>query len=593
METYSTPTRRPLKVYAFDPTRGRDGTNLMTIEVPYEPLEPGPVGQYLAVIDYDASNKRFYEAVNLEDPRVLIDGGLTPSESDPRFHQQMVYAVASETIRRFEYALGRRIRWRRDLGKKTDPHHGRLRIFPHAIQEANAFYDPRLHALVFGYFEASRTDPGVNLPGQVVFTCLSHDIVAHETTHALIDGLREHFSEPTSPDTPAFHEAFADIVALFQHFSMKEPVKETIKRTGGLIHRTQLAPEITPGPQGPTIQRELTPDNPLVGLARQFGEAMGLRAALRSALGSLPNSRDLEKLTEPHARGAVLVAAVFDAYFTIYLKRTQDLMRIAQAGGAMTTLGDIHPDLAERLCRDALKTADHFSTMCIRALDYCPPVDIQFGEFLRAVITADMDLVPEDRWGYRGALIDAFRSRGIVPEAVSSYSEDALCWLGPQSSGGQRPRCEGLSFDVMAPPDDRPRFIKQLKTLHRFALKHARLFGLVPDQKVQVHSFRHIHRVGPDGQLLFELVVEFLQQKPVPLFPDDPKLGSFPFRGGSTVLLDQHGYVRYVISKRLDNKARLERQREYHQMAGSVGAGAYRTAGTRTAAPFCAIHRGY
>jgi hypothetical protein len=41
-----------------------------------------------------------------------MGGGLDPSESDPRFHQQMVYAVASETLQRFEYALGRRIRWR-------------------------------------------------------------------------------------------------------------------------------------------------------------------------------------------------------------------------------------------------------------------------------------------------------------------------------------------------------------------------------------------------------------------------------------------------------------------------------------------------
>jgi len=53
-----------------------------------------------------------------------------------------------------------------------------------AMQEANAYYDPLLRALLFGYFPASETDPGNNLPGQTIFTCLSHDIVAHETTHA-------------------------------------------------------------------------------------------------------------------------------------------------------------------------------------------------------------------------------------------------------------------------------------------------------------------------------------------------------------------------------------------------------------------------
>jgi hypothetical protein len=590
--TYDPPLVRPLRVYAFDPTRGRTIANLMTIDVAYERLEPGPIGHYLSVIDYDASNDCFYEPVNLENPDVLIGDGLSPRESDPRFHQQMVYAVASETIRRFERALGREIRWRRHAGNGPDPQKGRLRIFPHAIQEANAFYDPDIRALLFGYFEASQDDPGVNVPGQVVFTCLSHDIVAHETTHALIDGLREHFSESTSIDTPAFHEAFADIVALFQHFSMREPLLDTIRRTGGLIHKTQLTPEVTPGPGGPTIQSELTPDNPLVDLARQFGEAMGMRAALRSALGTPPNTGDLKKYTEPHARGSILVAAVFDAYFTVYLRRTRDLMQIAQAG-ALTSPGDINPDLASRLCREALKTADHFSTMCIRSLDYCPAVDIQFGDFLRAVITADADLVPDDSYGYRGALIDAFRSRGIIPENVGSFSEESLYWPPANVRGNRKPQCTGLSFDVMAPPASAAQVGERARILQRFAKSHADALGLAPHLPIQSYSFRHIHRVGPDGRVHFEVVVEFLQQRIVPLFPDEPKLGTFKFRGGATVLFDQRGFVRYAVTKRVDDDARLQRQREFHQMADTLGAAAYVTAPHRAAPSFATIHRGY
>ena len=212
------PPYRPLKVYAFDPSQGRNLGNYMTINVPYESLEPGPVGQYLAVIDYDVSNACYYQPVDLDHPAILVRGGLDPSESDPSFHQQMVYAVASETIRRFEFALGRNITWGfRGAGPRDDPHRSKLRIFPHAMQEANAYYSRDLRALVFGYFPASDLDPGTNLPGQAVFTCLSHDIIVHETTHALIDGQRTFFMEPTSFDTPAFHEAFADIIALFQH----------------------------------------------------------------------------------------------------------------------------------------------------------------------------------------------------------------------------------------------------------------------------------------------------------------------------------------------------------------------------------------
>jgi len=103
-------------VYAFDPSEGRKLNNYMTVQVAYEDLEPGPVGKRLAVVDYDASNEVFYELVNLDHPSVLLSNGLEPSESDPRFHQQMVYAIASETIRRFEFALGRPIRWRTKQG---------------------------------------------------------------------------------------------------------------------------------------------------------------------------------------------------------------------------------------------------------------------------------------------------------------------------------------------------------------------------------------------------------------------------------------------------------------------------------------------
>ena len=64
--------------------------------------------------------------------------------------------------------------------------------------------------------------------------------------------------------------------------------------------------------------------------------------------------------------------------------------------------------------------------MCIRALDYCPPVDLTFGDFLRAVITADYDLCRNDTLRYRIAFIEAFRRRGIFPEDVRSLSEDSL-----------------------------------------------------------------------------------------------------------------------------------------------------------------------
>ncbi len=69
---YDEPTSRPLKVYAFDPSRGKTLGNYMTINVPYEKLENGLAGKYLEVIDYDASNKCYYQPVDLNNFSVLI-----------------------------------------------------------------------------------------------------------------------------------------------------------------------------------------------------------------------------------------------------------------------------------------------------------------------------------------------------------------------------------------------------------------------------------------------------------------------------------------------------------------------------------------
>src|SRR5262249_59360800 len=99
----------------------------------------------------------------------------------------------------------------------------------------------------------------------------------------------------------------------------------------------------------PTMEAQIAAANPLVQLAQQFGEAMGMRAGLRSALGTPATPEDIKVKTEPHERGSILVAAVFDAYFRIYLHRTADLFRIFRAGGGSAQPTDLPGPLAEML----------------------------------------------------------------------------------------------------------------------------------------------------------------------------------------------------------------------------------------------------
>jgi hypothetical protein len=53
---------------------------------------------------------------------------------------------------------------------------------------------------------------------------------------------------------------------------------------------------------------------------------------------------------------------------------------------------------------------------------------VTFGDFLRAMVTADFELAPDDESGQRAAMIEAFRMRGIYPDNVTSLAEDSLLW---------------------------------------------------------------------------------------------------------------------------------------------------------------------
>ena len=79
----------------------------------------------------------------------------------------------------------------------------------------------------------------------------------------------------------------------------------------------------------------------------------------------------------------------------------------------------------------------------------------------------------------------------------------------------------------------------------------------------RVHSIRSSRRIGPDGQVVFDLVAEVTQRRTV-RHPD----GSFDFFGGATVIIGPKGEIRFVIAKNLLNRARRERQREFMRAAG-------------------------
>lgn len=518
---YPRPPVRPLKVYAFDPMVGLDRRTRVSVNTRNEPLQPGPMGARIAVVDYDASQDCFYVPVDLDDSAILMQGGIDHSEGDPRFHQQMVYAVASRIIEIFDRALGRPV----DLGSsngKAKP----IRLLPHAFKEANAFYDPSFGGILFGYFRASDTDAGANIPGQIIFSCLSHDVIAHELTHALIHQLSPGLLSSAHPDPYALHEGLSDLVAILHRFSLETVVRDEIQRTRGVLDVS----------------------SPLCLVAPQFGAGLGMPHGLRNA--RMPaDPKQYATVLAPHDRGALLISATLEALFRAYRAQVQDLMEIAGVPGTEGG-GDLHPDLVNRLAVEVSRLAKSLLRMCIRAFDYLPPVDVSFGDFLRSVVTADWELAPDDASGLRTALIESFRSRGIYATGARSLAEESLIWERParrpdplptsivaaltqnaQAFGRIRPgEGEGSSADRAAANN----------ALVVYAQKNARALHLWPNVKLQPPpSTRYCFRVGADGQLAVDIVAKFVQER--------PRGSSVQYRG-TTLVASADGTVRYVIT---------------------------------------------
>ncbi|MBL7856350.1 MAG: hypothetical protein JNM57_01575 [Cyclobacteriaceae bacterium] len=606
------PYYRILRGYALDPGFSTQLNTMSINEVIYkirwEEVEAGPIGEYLEVVDIDPSSNCYYDPVDLNAKHVLAQGGLPPSEGNPQFHQQMVYAVIMKTIRHFEHALGRKIIWRhRSLSNFSTSRErlsqedrfrkeyvGKLRVYPHAFRDSNAYYDQDKIALLFGYFTAADQVQGNNFPGGVVFTCLSPDVVAHETTHALLDSIHSRFIEDTNPDVGAFHEGFSDIVALLQRFTFRELVEHQLASTQGRLDGYSVLGE----------------------LATQFGQALeNERGALRSAIGKIndkgewekfePNPSEYQSVMEPHDRGAILVATVFDAFQRIYQYKTQDLIRIATNGTGILPKGNISPDLVKRLATEAQQIAEHLLHICIRALDYCPPIDISFGNYLRALITADLDIAPEDENGYRIALIEAFRARGIFPDRVNTMSVESLRWSKPNFTPSEsrafrfiskflEKRIDSLfeldnreqihvnsqklqaALQVYLTEGKRPEFTpndweallnKLGMTSRPFKLKYAGKNYTINPPPLEVHKIRPAFRVGREGRQIQQVIISLSQtiRFTIPRKqPNTKKISSeeIVFRGGSTIILSLGNMkeVEYAITKNLKSQRRFEYQ---------------------------------
>lgn len=527
---------RKLTIVAQDPSvRINNRILRATIDVPAEEIGPGPRGYRVDVVDYDSSTMTLYKPI--EYPRLNGQGdgdpfaGVSDREllTNPNFHAQNVYAIVMKTLSRFEFALGRRVSW--------GFYGHQLKVAPHAFADANAFYSERDQALMFGYF------PGTS--GRMVYSCLSHDVIAHETTHAILDGLRERYSDPSSPEQAAFHEGFADIVALLSVFAVPGVVAAVIdlsnkKRKENIIAQKDL-----------TVEK--LRQSALMGLADEMGQELAdVRGqALRRSAEMPPSTKYMNdpEFMEPHRRGEILVAATMNAFLTVWANR-------------LKALGQIRPGYLDRgrVVEEGAAIADYLLTMMIRAIDYAPPVDLEFCDYLSAVLTSDHEINPDDsKYRFREILRETFIAYDIKPASIGPASEPGA-WDPPESElNFERMHFESMQRD----PDEVFRFVWE----NRKALK------LNEDAYSRVLSVRPCLRIGPDGFALRETVAEYLQQikleaselksLKVKVPEGMPKDLEVTLYGGGALIFNEYGRLKFHVRNKVNDPERQTQRLKY------------------------------
>ncbi|KMS56158.1 hypothetical protein V474_14365 [Novosphingobium barchaimii LL02] len=508
------PIMRAVRVYAADTSIRSQRGGIVTIALPFEPLTvtaaPAAAvrGERFAIVlphgDAWIKLQGMFD-MKPDSAAILADSGYAPSLSDPRFIVQMVYAVASDLYITFRRALGREIALglrpvdTSEDGTELWERSGCFELHPWAMEEAQAWYDRKEARISFGYYKAKQDAVGY-APGSRVFTALSHDVIVHEMTHALLDAVKPHFVTPTNRDVLAFHEAFADLIAIFQRFRYADLVAEQIRNARANIDALDI----------------------LNSLARTFAKTSGLGNTLRPLSGDLMYDTVGE---EPHDLGNVLVQAVYQAFRVVANRRIDRLVDIATNGTGILPPGALSPSLADEIAHRVSKTARIFQTMLIRALDYCPPFDISFFTFLRAVISADIRLVPVDGDGIRDAWMEAFRYHRIFPTDGLHYAEEQIAW--DRIAEDMKLRIPALSFSQIAfagnPGDLLPmetavtQASEVAATINQSPQWRAHL-GLetAPDSgthiTTEILGIRSFARPGPNGMTEFGTVVEIVSR---------------------------------------------------------------------------------
>ncbi|UVJ38350.1 hypothetical protein [Arthrobacter sp. CJ23] len=493
----------PVTVLAEGPIGNGGAPLTVQLRIPVERLRRGPTGHRYAIHirKWRGTNVAPVTLTEAGDPWHLISepppSDLRELLDDTRFLAQHVYAVAMNTLDLFETTLGRRMPWNpqgRVILKARD-----------LVTATDTGYERGTNTIRFG---------SIDRMGYKVPTALFRDIVAHEVTHAILDGFRPAWAdELATMEQLAMHEALADLVAILSVFSSREVVYRQLEAAAGGFEAGQ---EVDDAVTMRTIF--------------DFARDLYARGPLREPfVGAVPEN--WQDLPEPHARGAVVVGAVLRAVQKLWSERNarfgdhQSLQQKAESGSIV----------GSRILR-----------MVIRGLSYMPPVDVTWRDLLRGIIAADIDMVPEDTNRYRDTLQAEFSAIGIRRVSLSNIT-------GVDNYQGLRypVRLSALGSD----PQEVQRFVWENPRL----LDAARLERRTPLSSTRV---RTSERVSPDGFIISEIGASFIQTVRLSRREAQVRLGLktereyVDIRGGGLLRFDAGGRLVYAALKPVMDRER-------------------------------------
>lgn len=361
-------------------------------------------------------------------PTVVLDGprdsristvltGITPVHANAtrdfiftpgtaEFDCAHTFAVVRDTLTMYQRIRGGvALPWVWNVGGNTDP----ISVLPRAGVTANAFYSRSAKSLNFFFF----TPAGATAP---VFTCRSLDIVAHETGHGVLDGLKPGWlAAGNPPQTGGLHESFGDLTSLFLACSQLDEVESAIAQTKANLHDRNF----------------------LAALAEQFGAALGFPQGLRNADNDLRLS---QVGNEVHAISQVFTGGIYDVLADIFtFERSQQ--------GAVKDLARILLEVASKLCK-----------LVVDGIVASPATGATYADVVNNMLVVSN--TQGDPPIYRTFLRNRFTLREVVvsPTPLTALRQGRLKYNDPKFTDGQDIlKMETWKHDADQAPQNRTR----------------------------------------------------------------------------------------------------------------------------------------